>query len=168
MGLPNTGMQKRFQAAMTEARLAEDTAIAKIASKIAKTTPATVGNWRRGQVTLQHAKAAQCFGIARALNVRPEWLLLGEEPMHQADAVNPDDAHQARLIATATAVALADALARTTPTLARAFRDSLAERLPGELHTTGQALASIVERYLATDELASLLGSPPKPSSTGV
>lgn len=50
----------------------------------AKTTEATISNWLNDKVQVDHVKASLLLRIASALNVRPQWLLLGEGRQYES------------------------------------------------------------------------------------
>lgn len=56
------------------------------------TTTATVANWMNDKVTVEHAKADMLFRMARALRIRPEWLLYGEGQEVAAPSPSSDQA----------------------------------------------------------------------------
>jgi transcriptional regulator with XRE-family HTH domain len=71
--MPPTSLSTRLQQALDHAGLHQ----AALAKKVG-TTEATISNWLKDKVQVDHVKAAMLLKICAVLNVRPEWLLLGE------------------------------------------------------------------------------------------
>lgn len=83
-----TSLSIRLAAALKKAALSP----AALAAK-AGLTEATVSNWLNDKVNAEHVKAAMLLRISRVLEVRPEWLLLGEGSQSNEEASEAAESH---------------------------------------------------------------------------
>ena len=80
-------LSTRFREAMADARITP-TELARQCD----TSLVTIGNWANERVQTDQVKAALLLRLARALRVRPEWLLFGDEPRLVTTRVSEHDA----------------------------------------------------------------------------
>lgn len=71
--MANETLSARLAGALTESGMSP---VALAAAS--QTSGATISNWLNDNVQVEHVKAVMLLRIAAALNVRPQWLLLGE------------------------------------------------------------------------------------------